>query len=110
MTAPPAQQVTQLLLAWSQGEESALEKLTPVVYEELRRLAHRYMGWRAGGSHAADNRAGQRSLFAADRWQASELAEPGPLLCYLGPLDAAHPGGLGACPRNLTSAETSLSG
>jgi RNA polymerase sigma factor (TIGR02999 family) len=44
MTAPPAQQVTQLLLAWSQGEESALEKLTPVVYEELRRLAHRYMG------------------------------------------------------------------
>ena len=44
MTAPPARQVTQLLLAWSQGEESALEKLTPVVYEELRRLAHRYMG------------------------------------------------------------------
>ena len=44
MTAPPAQQVTQLLLAWSQGEESALEKLTPVVYEELRRVAHRYMG------------------------------------------------------------------
>jgi len=44
MTAPPAQQVTQLLLAWSHGEESALEKLTPVVYEELRRLAHRYMG------------------------------------------------------------------
>jgi RNA polymerase sigma-70 factor (ECF subfamily) len=43
MTAPPGQQVTQLLLAWSQGEESALEKLTPVVYEELRRLAHRYM-------------------------------------------------------------------
>jgi RNA polymerase sigma factor (TIGR02999 family) len=35
--------VTQLLLAWSQGEESALEKLTPVVYEDLRRLAHRYM-------------------------------------------------------------------
>ena len=44
MTAPPAQQVTQLLLAWSQGEESALEKLTPVVYQELKRLAHRYMG------------------------------------------------------------------
>lgn len=43
MTAPSARQVTQLLLAWRQGEESALEKLTPVVYEELRRLAHRYM-------------------------------------------------------------------
>ena len=44
MAAPSAQQVTQLLLAWRQGEVSALEKLTPVVYEELRRLAHRYMG------------------------------------------------------------------
>jgi RNA polymerase sigma factor (TIGR02999 family) len=43
MAAPSARQVTQLLLAWRQGEESALEKLTPVVYEELRRLAHRYM-------------------------------------------------------------------
>jgi RNA polymerase sigma factor (TIGR02999 family) len=44
MTTPSAQHVTELLLAWSQGEESALEKLTPVVYEQLRRLAHRYMG------------------------------------------------------------------
>lgn len=40
---PSTQQVTELLLAWRQGEESALEKLTPLVYEQLRRLAHRYM-------------------------------------------------------------------
>ena len=44
MTMPSTQHVTELLIAWRQGEESALEKLTPVVYEELRRLAHRYMG------------------------------------------------------------------
>jgi RNA polymerase sigma factor (TIGR02999 family) len=44
MALPSTQQVTELLLAWSLGEERALEKLTPVVYEELRRLAHRYMG------------------------------------------------------------------
>ena len=44
MATPSTRQVTELLLAWRQGEESALEKLTPVVYEELRRLAHRYMG------------------------------------------------------------------
>jgi RNA polymerase sigma-70 factor, ECF subfamily len=37
------QEVTQLLFAWSHGDRAALEKLTPVVYEELRRLAHRYM-------------------------------------------------------------------
>jgi RNA polymerase sigma factor (TIGR02999 family) len=38
------QQVTQLLQAWSQGEESALQKLIPLVHEELHRLAHVYMG------------------------------------------------------------------
>jgi RNA polymerase sigma-70 factor, ECF subfamily len=38
-----AHQVTQLLADWSEGDGGALEKLTPLVYEELRRLAHRYM-------------------------------------------------------------------
>jgi RNA polymerase sigma factor (TIGR02999 family) len=32
-----------LLRAWSGGEQGALERLTPVVYDELRRLARRYM-------------------------------------------------------------------
>jgi RNA polymerase sigma factor (TIGR02999 family) len=36
-------EVTQLLADWSQGDRTALEKLTPLVYEELRRLAHHYM-------------------------------------------------------------------
>lgn len=35
--------VTDLLLAWSRGEDVALEKLVPLVYRELRRRAHRYM-------------------------------------------------------------------
>ncbi len=35
--------VSQLLRAWSEGDRSALERLTPMVYAELRRLAHRYM-------------------------------------------------------------------
>jgi hypothetical protein len=38
-----AHEVTQLLADWSQGDQAALEKLTPLVYEELRRLAHHYM-------------------------------------------------------------------
>jgi RNA polymerase sigma-70 factor, ECF subfamily len=33
--------VTQLLLAWGEGEDGALEALTPIVYDELRRLARR---------------------------------------------------------------------
>ncbi len=36
-------QVTQLLSRWSLGDQSALEELTPLVYDELRRLAHRSM-------------------------------------------------------------------
>ena len=43
MTQPPTDELTQLLIAWSDGDRAALEKLTPLVYEELRRLAHSYM-------------------------------------------------------------------
>jgi RNA polymerase sigma factor (TIGR02999 family) len=42
--APPAtREVTRLLAAWGQGDRAALEQLTRLVYQELRRLAHRYM-------------------------------------------------------------------
>ena len=44
MAAHSPQDVTQLLKAWSNGEQEALEQLIPLVYHELRRLAHRYMG------------------------------------------------------------------
>ena len=36
-------QITNLLAAWSDGKAAAFEKLVPLVYEELHRLAHRYM-------------------------------------------------------------------
>jgi RNA polymerase sigma factor (TIGR02999 family) len=38
------QRVTELLTQWSQGDDAALAELTPLVYEELRRLAHHRMG------------------------------------------------------------------
>ncbi len=38
------QRVTQLLAHWSHGDDAALAELTPLVYEELRRLAHHHMG------------------------------------------------------------------
>jgi RNA polymerase sigma factor (TIGR02999 family) len=41
--------VTDLLLAWSQGDETALLPLIPLVYQDLRQMAHRYMnGERTG--------------------------------------------------------------
>src|SRR6266480_7635775 len=38
------QRVTELLTRWSNGDDAALIELTPLIYEELRRLAHREMG------------------------------------------------------------------
>src|SRR4030095_9949806 len=40
---PSTQEVTQLLAAWSEGDPSALDKLLPLVEDELHRLARRYM-------------------------------------------------------------------
>jgi len=42
MTPSPTE-VSQLLLDWSNGNQAALDRLTPLVYEELHRLAHRHM-------------------------------------------------------------------
>lgn len=42
-TLSSPQDVTGLLLEWRQGDSAALDKLTPLVYDELRRIAHRYM-------------------------------------------------------------------
>jgi RNA polymerase sigma-70 factor, ECF subfamily len=41
--AAPCVQVSGLLRAWSGGDRDALDKLTPIVYDELHRLARRYM-------------------------------------------------------------------
>jgi RNA polymerase sigma factor (TIGR02999 family) len=40
---PLPRDVTQLLVAWSNGDEAARDQLMPLVYEELHRLAHHYM-------------------------------------------------------------------
>jgi RNA polymerase sigma factor (TIGR02999 family) len=43
MSLHPRTDATELLRAWSNGDGSALDRLLPLVYEELRRLAQRYM-------------------------------------------------------------------
>jgi RNA polymerase sigma factor (TIGR02999 family) len=45
----PGREITQLLRAWSGGDESALEKLTPLVYEQLHAAARGYMAREAPG-------------------------------------------------------------
>ena len=39
----PSDDVSAILRAWSDGDQRALDRLTPIVYDELRRLARRYM-------------------------------------------------------------------
>jgi hypothetical protein len=42
MTASP-EEITQLLIAWNQGDQDARDELMLLVYDELRRLARGYM-------------------------------------------------------------------
>ena len=42
-------EVTRLLKAWSQGDPDALEKLVPLVFDDLRRIARRYFNHEASG-------------------------------------------------------------
>jgi RNA polymerase sigma-70 factor (ECF subfamily) len=49
MSTPLSHEITRLLRAWSKGEADALEKLTPLVYGELHRLARRYMAEERSG-------------------------------------------------------------
>jgi len=50
MEAPKTAEVTQLLRAWGSGDRAALDRLTPLVYDELRRMARRYMRNERGGN------------------------------------------------------------
>ena len=43
MTSAPTSQITALLVEWSNGDQAALDKLLPLVEQELHRLAHAYM-------------------------------------------------------------------
>ena len=71
MAAASPQHVTQLLADWNRGDEAALGELAPLVYEEMHRLAHRYM-------------AGQRSSHTL---QATALVNE----AYLKLADQTHP-------------------
>ena len=47
---PESPEITALLKAWGSGDAAALDQLTPLVYDELRRLARRYMRHERAGN------------------------------------------------------------
>jgi RNA polymerase sigma factor (TIGR02999 family) len=74
MTTPSTHEITELLVAWSDGDRGALEKLTPLVYQELHRLAQGYLrGERAGHTLQTSDLAHEAYLRLVDasqmRWQ-----------------------------------------
>ncbi len=74
MTPAPPAEITRLLRAWSDGDQQALDRLTPLVYRELHHIAHRYMLRERQGrtlqTTALINEAYLRLVDAANvRWQ-----------------------------------------
>jgi RNA polymerase sigma-70 factor (ECF subfamily) len=57
MTTISQPNVTELLIEWQQGNHEALERLTPLVYDELRRMAHRYVQRERGGGQTLETTA-----------------------------------------------------
>ena len=49
MTNTDSEQITSLLVEWSNGNQTALENLMPLVYDELRRIARRFMRRQSAG-------------------------------------------------------------
>jgi RNA polymerase sigma factor (TIGR02999 family) len=45
----PNEQVTEMLIAWRRGEDAAIDRIYPVVYEELHRVARRQLAREADG-------------------------------------------------------------
>jgi len=50
MNPAESREITALLGAWADGDAAALERLAPMVYDELRRMARRYMRGEANGN------------------------------------------------------------
>ena len=65
MTRPPPHEVTQLLVDWSNGNQTALDRLMPLVDRELHRLARHY-------SYGAEARGAARATVRT--WLAPDAA------------------------------------
>src|SRR5882724_7832269 len=68
MAVPESAEVTGLLRAWGQGDESALEKLVPLVYDQLHLAARHYMAGERPG-HTL-----QTTALMPEDWFTSEVA------------------------------------
>jgi len=90
---PSGHEVTELLLRWSAGDPAALDRLIPLVYEQLRRLARRQVAReRTTQTLQATALVNETYMRLIDKQGAVE--RPRALSCDLRPNDAANPGRL----------------
>ena len=85
-----AHSVTQLLEQWNHGDREALDKLIPLVYEELRKMARHYMGQQNPG-HTLQTTALIHEAYLR-MVHRKTLSEPRPFLWRRRASYAAHPG------------------
>ena len=95
MTEPTGHEITELLQAWREGDDRALEKLTPEVYRELHNAARRCMA-REHDGHTLQTTALINELYLRLSDLRGGLAEPRPFLRPVRPADAAHSDRYGA--------------
>ena len=89
------ERIAQVLTDWANGDPAARDRLVPIVYDELRRLAHHYMADEREG-HTLQTTALVNEAYSGWSGSTDAVARPRPLLCDGGDADAPRPGGLGA--------------
>ena len=88
MPGPPSPDITQLLVAWADGDAAALEALIPVVYDELRRIARRQHAREPAGHTLQTTALVNEGYLRLIGREGRPVARPCPLLRHRGAADA----------------------
>jgi hypothetical protein len=94
--------ISKLLHAWSEGDQNALERLTPVVYDELHRLARRYMRRERPGHSLQTTALVNEAYMRLLDYKRIEWPDRAHFYRDFGPIDEAHSGGACAAPQPET--------
>ncbi len=90
-------QLTRILRDWSSGDDSALERLTPIVYAELHRLARRNLARGQAHKLLQPSALVNEAFVRSDAGPACRVEQPGTFFCAFLTADAADSGGFRAC-------------